>query len=98
MRVVLCRGVCACGDMHPTCDGCIASSPSLIKIYTQEVNGVGGALTVDLQLLRNGSMNREQVAMLRAAWDGSDRRCAADYGNSTWCATALPVAGSNACN
>ena len=41
---------------------------------------------MDLQLLRNGSLNREQVSMLRAAWDGSDRRCAADYGNSTWCA------------
>ena len=36
--------------------------------YTAAVNAVGGVLTVDLQLLRNGSMNAQQVAALRAAW------------------------------
>ena len=36
--------------------------------YTQAVNGRGGVLTVDLQLLRNGSMNAQQVAILGEAW------------------------------
>lgn len=29
---------------------------------------IGGVLTVDLQLLRNGSMNAAQVALLGEAW------------------------------
>ena len=63
---------------------CHSYGPDDLKIYTQGLNAVGAALTVDLQLLRNGSMNAQQVATLRNAWD--DRwLCAADHGNSTCC-------------
>jgi len=39
-----------------------------LRTYRQAVNAVGGALTVDLQLFRNGSMNSQQVAALATAF------------------------------
>jgi hypothetical protein len=39
--------------------------------YTRKVERVGGVVTVDLQLFRNGSLNAEQVALLGQAWNGS---------------------------
>ena len=80
-------GLCTCsGALAPNCSlpTCTPFGADNVKIYTQGLNAVGAALTVDLQLLRNGSMNREQVATLRSAWD--DRwLCAADHGNATCC-------------
>jgi hypothetical protein len=80
-------GLCTCsGALAPNCSaaGCKGYGADNVKAYTQTLNAVGAALTVDLQLLRNGSMNREQVATLGAAWD--DRwLCAADHANSTCC-------------
>ena len=38
--------------------------------YSRKVAAGGGVLTVDLQLFRNGSMNADQVALLREAWRG----------------------------
>ena len=67
-------GACVCCTLeiclHNSCDdpGCVPLNASTISRYTRAVNAVGGALTVDLQLLRNGSMNGEQVALLREAW------------------------------
>lgn len=80
-------GLCTCsGALAPNCSvaGCQAYGSDNVKAYSQALKMVGAALTVDLQLLRNGSMNREQVATLRSAWD--DRWiCAANHGNSTCC-------------
>ena len=67
-------GACVCCTLeiclHSSCDdpGCVPLNASTVSRYTRAVNAVGGALTVDLQLLRNGSMNGEQVALLREAW------------------------------
>ena len=43
---------------------------SALRAYSQEVAAGGGVLTVDLQLLRNGSMNAEQVRLIGEAWKG----------------------------
>ena len=79
-------GTCNCPGISPNCSatGCSEFSPIDLKVYTQSINAVGGVLTVDLQLLRNGSLNRAQVRTLRSAWD-EHWLCAADYGNSTCC-------------
>ena len=45
------------------CDECRARA--------EAYEAVGGAVTVDLQLLRNGSMNASQVALLAGAFGGS---------------------------
>jgi hypothetical protein len=39
--------------------------------YTRKVQTVGGVISVDVQLFRNGSLNAEQVATLASAWNGS---------------------------
>ena len=39
-----------------------------LRTYVRAINAVGGALTVDVQLLRNGSMNAQQVATLAQAF------------------------------
>ena len=57
--------VACCQD---TCEGCVALNASYVRAYTKAVNARGGVLTVDLQLLRNGSMDAQQVATLREAW------------------------------
>jgi hypothetical protein len=79
-------GACVCQGMQADCSarGCHPLSSTDIKIYTQSINAVGGVLTLDLQLLRNGSMNSDQVKMLAAAWM-TPRACAADFNNSTCC-------------
>jgi uncharacterized membrane protein len=80
-------GLCTCsGTLAPNCSstGCTGYGADNVKAYTQTLNAVGAALTVDLQLLRNGSMNAQQVETLRLAWN--DRwLCVADHGNSTCC-------------
>jgi len=43
---------------------------SALRNYSQAVAAGGGVLTVDLQLLRNGSMNADQVALIGTAWKG----------------------------
>ncbi len=43
---------------------------SYMREYVRAVEAVGGAVTVDLQLLRNGSMNASQVALLASAFGG----------------------------
>ena len=81
-------GTCTCsGMLAPNCSvaGCSEFAPDQLKVYTQSINAVGGVLTVDLQLLRNGSLNQAQVGALRSAWDESRWLCAADHGNSTCC-------------
>ena len=57
--------VACCQD---TCEDCVALNASYVREYTKAVNARGGVLTVDLQLLRNGSMDAQQVATLREAW------------------------------
>ena len=88
-------GLCTCaGALAPNCSatGCTGYGADSVKIYTQSLNEVGAALTVDLQLLRNGSMNPQQVATLRSAWD--DRWiCAANYGNTTCCCGQVAKCG-----
>ena len=63
-------GACSCEGFQPNCSshGCKPYSVRNLTDYTRAVNAVGGVLTVDLQLLRNGSMNREQVAFIAEAW------------------------------
>jgi hypothetical protein len=56
-------------------DGWAASGTSRynadeLRNYSQLVAAGGGVLTVDLQLLRNGSMNADQVALIAKAWKG----------------------------
>ena len=41
---------------------------SALRSYSKAVAAGGGVLTVDLQLLRNGSMNAAQVELIREAW------------------------------
>ena len=48
--------------------GGLSVNTTQMRLYTQRVQAVGGVVTVDLQLFRNGSLNAEQVAMLSAAW------------------------------
>jgi hypothetical protein len=43
---------------------------SAMRAYSATVARGGGVLSVDLQLLRNGSMNAAQVALLAEAWRG----------------------------
>ena len=66
-------GLCQCCELRaccqPTCAGCDPINASFVGAYTRAVNARGAVLTVDLQLLRNGSMNGQQVQTLRAAWD-----------------------------
>jgi len=45
-------------------------SSSAMRKYSKMVAKGGGVLTVDVQLLRNGSLNSEQVSLLREAWAG----------------------------
>eukprot|EP00035_Acanthoeca_spectabilis_P000819 m.75793 g.75793 ORF g.75793 m.75793 type:complete len:409 (-) comp10449_c0_seq1:161-1387(-) len=80
------NGTCICQGMAPSCTshGCTHLSPTDIKLYTQEINSVGGVLTLDLQLWRNGSLNAEQVSALSEAWT-TPRICSADHGNTTCC-------------
>jgi len=67
-------GACQCsGGMRPSCDGCTPLNSTYMRAYTRAVAAMQGALTVDLQLLRNGSMNAAQVAVLAAAWLPSPR-------------------------
>ena len=76
---------CTCSDgMHANCSAaeCTQYSPQQLKLWTQAINGVGGVLTTDLQLLRNGSLNSDQVATLREAW-AEPWLCAADHNNAT---------------
>ena len=40
---------------------------------------------IDLQLLRNGSLNAQQVKTLKTAWTSDRWLCIADHGNSTCC-------------
>ena len=80
-------GLCTCsGALAPNCSvaGCRPFNWVQLKQYTQRLNAVGAVLTVDLQLFRNGSLNSEQVATLKKAWDGN-WECAADHGNTTCC-------------
>eukprot|EP00040_Diaphanoeca_grandis_P027230 m.154521 g.154521 ORF g.154521 m.154521 type:complete len:434 (+) comp30893_c0_seq2:45-1346(+) len=78
-------GFCQCAGSQPDCSvkGCRPLRTEDLKLYTQEVNSVGGVLTIDLQLLRNGSLNAQQASVLASVWSGS-RICAADF-NSTMC-------------
>jgi hypothetical protein len=41
---------------------------SALRSYSKAVAAGGGVLTVDQQLLRNGSMNAAQVELIREAW------------------------------
>ena len=44
---------------------------SALAAYIASVNAVGGVVTVDVQLFRNGSMNAQQVGVLAAAFAGA---------------------------
>jgi hypothetical protein len=65
-------GLCQCCTLEvcvkDTCEGCQSLNASRVREYSKEINSKGGVLTVDLQLLRNGSMNQVQVQTLREAW------------------------------
>ena len=77
-------GLCTCsGTLALNCSDplCVAYGPDNVQVYTQTLNAVGAALTVDLQLLRNA----EQVATLKTAWAGDRWLCEADHGNATCC-------------
>jgi hypothetical protein len=81
-------GHCTCTNgLHPNCSSssnCVTYDPQKLKLYSQAVNSVGAVLTIDLQLLRNGSMNAEQVTTLREVWI-NPWLCAADHANATCC-------------
>ena len=49
----------------------VSITAAQLAAYTRKVQAVGGVISVDLQLFRNGSLNAEQVAMLSTAWNGS---------------------------
>ena len=77
-----CSGTLASNCSDPTCTG---YGPDNVQVYTQTLNAVGAALTVDLQLLRNGSLNAQQVETLKTAWTSDTWLCVADHGNSSCC-------------
>ena len=49
----------------------VSISAAQLAEYTRRVRAVGGVISVDLQLFRNGSLNAEQVATLANAWHAS---------------------------
>eukprot|EP01043_Picozoa_sp_COSAG02_P080900 COSAG02_NODE_19467_length_880_cov_1.244558_1_plen_134_part_00 len=57
----------------------LSVSAAQLAEYTRKVQAVGGVISVDLQLFRNGSLNAQQVATLANAWNGSLRTVPVGY-------------------
>jgi hypothetical protein len=100
-------GLCVCCKLevclHTTCEdpACKPLSAADVGKYTRAVNSVGGVVTIDLQLLRNGSMNAQQVDFLREAWrpslkhdDAATRAAGADAQNFTSFPLFVPTAAT----
>jgi hypothetical protein len=69
-------GSCQCTDAkgvpalmdNCSCAGCVPHTAAELRRYSEAAAKQGGVVTVDVQLLRNGSMNADQAAILAAAW------------------------------
>lgn len=69
-------GSCQCADAkgvpalmdNCSCAGCVPHTAAELRRYSDAAAAKGGVVTVDVQLLRNGSMNADQVALFAAAW------------------------------
>ncbi len=69
-------GECTCANMEDTCDDaskCTPLTTQELAAYTAAIRARQGVLTLDLQLLRNGSMNAQQVAFIHEAWSNARR-------------------------
>ena len=57
--------------------GGVRYNATYLADYVRAVNAVGGVVTVDAQLFRNGSINAAQVAVIGAAFAAAEARAAA---------------------
>ena len=53
-----------------SCTGCVPHTSAQLRNHSGAVARKQGVITVDVQLLRNGSMNSDQVTVLASAWKG----------------------------
>ena len=59
-------------SLRPNCSGCSDYSAGMLRSYFAELAAKKAVVSVDVQLLRNGSLNQGQGQLLASAWAPAD--------------------------